>query len=114
MNNSPSIMETIWPILLSVLSLLVGIIGTLFGVIWKGNKEKQCEQDASIKEIQSAIRLMPEKYVLKEDFTRIVTQIQKEMKDISDKIVLMNNTVVSAINELSVKLAKHGGEDNHD
>lgn len=112
-NVADQVYRVLFPILLSILTFFVGVIGTLFTILWKNNEKKQSEQDAAIKELQDAIVELPEKYALKEDFTRIVTQIQKEVKDISDKIICLNNNVIGAINELSVKIAKlPGGEDS--
>lgn len=105
MEKEASVIQQIYPILTSVLSFVVGIAFTLLGVIWKSNEKKQAEQDQVIKELQGAINELPEKYVLKDDFTRIVTQIQKEVKDIGEKIVILNENVLRAINELSVKVA---------
>jgi hypothetical protein len=108
----PEIYVALWPILLSVLTFAIGIIGTLFKVLWDQNNKKQLEQDQAIKELQNAITELPEKYALKMDFTIAITQIQKEIKDISEKIVCLNNNVIAAINDLSIKVAKlPGGED---
>jgi uncharacterized UPF0160 family protein len=111
-NSADQVYRVLFPILLSVVAFFVGMAGTLFAVLWKNNEKKQSEQDAAIKELQDAIVELPEKYALKEDFTRIVTQIQKEVKDISDKIICLNNNVIGAINELSVKIAKLSGGDD--
>jgi uncharacterized UPF0160 family protein len=109
----PEIYIVLWPIVLSVLTFAIGVIVTLFKVLRDQDNKKQAEQDQAIKELQNAIIELPEKYVLKEDFTRIVTQIQKEVKDIGDKIICLNNTVIAALNDLSVKIAKlPGGEDS--
>ena len=111
----PQMYIVLWPILLSVLLFAIGVIGTLLKVLSNQNIKKQSEQDAFIKELRDSINELPEKYALKMDFTIAITQIQKEMKDISEKIVVLNTSVMKALNDLSVKLAKlPGGDDTHE
>jgi tetrahydromethanopterin S-methyltransferase subunit G len=82
------------------LFFFLGVIGTLYKVLWDQNEKKQAEQDKNIKELQDKWGTLPRDYVMKEDFVRATFQMEKKLDSIDSKV-----------NEMNANLARFMGSD---
>lgn len=92
--------------MLSILTFLVGVITTLFTLLYRNNREKQREQDIAIKELRNFIGQVPKEYVSKDDFSRVVTPLEKKVDDVNEKLAKLSNELIDAIGKLSIQIAQ--------
>lgn len=95
-----------YPIVISVLSVAIGIVGTLMKVLWSQHNQKEQAQDASIKDLRKELDKLPFVYVMREDFVRAVTGLDMKMDTVSKDLKDLRTEVVEVIKAL-------GGEATH-